>query len=475
MPESKQSISETYADLQKAVKSRKTHPIEWRQSQLRALSQMLEEHHHDFVKALNTDLNRSDFVSEMSELAQLKTSVKDTINKLSEYMKHSGNVGHLMMPMAFFPATGHVVPEPLGLVLIIAPWNYPIVLALHPVIGAIAAGNAVLLKPSEISKSCSNLMARLIVKYLDQDAIRVIEGGVDETTEILKYKFDHIFYTGSTTVGKIIYQAAAKYLTPVTLELGGKSPVLIDDTANLKLAARRILFGKFVNCGQICIAPDYCLVTKNNADSFYEALMETYHQMFPGPLDTDKEFCRIINDAHTKRLVSFLEETDKDELSKRGAVLVGGKFDVEEKFVDITVFKNSHLDSKIMQDEIFGPLLPIVEVNTLDEAIEVVNTKPKPLALYLFAGDQGIIDQVTRQTSSGALSINECIMHFAVEALPFGGVGDSGMGCYHGKSTFETFSHMKTVFCQSDRNIMDPYFRYPPYDDKRKYLMRKFF
>jgi aldehyde dehydrogenase (NAD+) len=474
MSESK-SISETYADLRKTVKSRKTHSMEWREAQLRALSKMLDEHHDDFIAALNTDLKRSEFLSELSELAQLKASVRDTISMLDDYAKPTGRISMLSMPMKFFPATGARVPEPLGLVLIIAPWNYPVLLALHPAVGAIAAGNAVLLKPSEISSATSNLLAKLIPQYLDQETIRVIEGGVEETTEILNHKFDHIFYTGSTTVGRIIYQAAAKHLTPVTLELGGKSPVLVDMTANLKLAARRILFAKFINCGQICIAPDYCIVTKDNASAFYEALKETYNEMFPDSLKTNEEYCRIINDGQTKRLVSFLDEVSDEELSKRGQVLVGGESDVETRYVGITIFQNTQLDSKIMQDEIFGPLLPIVEVDTMDEAIDIVNDREKPLALYLFTSNQLLIEKVTQQTSSGAISINECIMHFAVEDLPFGGVGESGIGCYHGKATFETFSHLKTVFHQSGSNIMDVPFRYPPYTDKKKYLMRKFF
>ena len=472
MAESKKTISDTYADLRMAVKSRKTCSMEWREAQLRSLSRMLEEHHDDFITALNTDLHRSEFLSELSELAQLKASIKDTIAMLPDYTKPSG---HVSMPIKFFPATGHVIPEPLGLVLIISPWNYPILLALHPVVGAIAAGNAVLLKPSEISNACSHLMADLIPKYLDNEAIRVIQGGVEETTEILEYKFDHIFYTGSTTVGKIIYQAAAKHLTPVTLELGGKSPVIVDGNVNLKLASRRILFGKFVNCGQICIAPDYCIVTKDNACAFYEALKETYEELFPDSLKSDKEYSRIINDAQTKRLVSFLNETNKDELAKRGELLFGGESDQQSRYVEISAFRNTSLDSKIMQDEIFGPLLPIVEVDTMDDAIDIINDGQKPLALYLFTLDQTLVDKVTQQTSSGAISINECLMHFAVEDLPFGGVGESGIGCYHGKSTFDTFSHKKTVFHQSGKSVMDPFFKYPPYTERKKYLMRKFF
>ncbi|KAL7477993.1 hypothetical protein ACHAW6_003782 [Cyclotella cf. meneghiniana] len=472
MSNSKQSISETYTDLRQAVKSRKTHSMEWRQAQLRALSEMLDAHHDDFIAALQSDLGRSEFVSELSELAQLKSYVKDTIDMLPNYLKPSG---HVSMPIKFFPASGHVVPEPLGLVLIIAPWNYPIMLALHPLVGAIAAGNAVLVKPSEISSASSKVLATVVPKFLDREAIRVVEGGVDETTEILTFRFDHIFYTGSAAVGRIVYQAAAKHLTPVTLELGGKSPVLVDDTANLRLTARRVLFGKFVNCGQICVAPDYCIVTKKTANEFYEALKETYDEMFPDPLRSNGEYCRIINDAQTARLASFLEETDDEELAKRGKLLVGGDFDTQARFIGISIFQNTSLDANIMKDEIFGPLLPVVEVATMEEAIDIVNDRPKPLALYLFTSNQALVDNVTEQTSSGAISINECLMHFAVEDLPFGGVGQSGLGCCHGKASFDTFSHTKTVFHQSGRSVMDPYFRYPPYNEKKMWLMRKFF
>jgi aldehyde dehydrogenase (NAD+) len=408
---------------------------------------MLDAHHDDFITALNTDLGRSEFVSELSELSQLKSHVQDTIDMLPQYLTPSHRVS---IPLKFFPASGRIHPEPLGLVLVIAPWNYPVMLALHPLVGAIAAGNAVLLKPSEISIASSNLLAKLLPKFLDREAVRVVEGGVEETTELLTYKFDHIFYTGSTAVGRIVYRAAAEHLTPVTLELGGKSPVLVDETANLRLAARRILFGKFVNCGQICVAPDYCVVTKG-------------------------EYCRIVNDGHTARLASFLQETDGEELAKRGELLVGGELDVDSRFVGISIFRNTSLDANIMKDEIFGPLLPIVEVETMEEAIDIVNDRPKPLALYLFTNNQSLVEKVSQQTSSGAISINECLMHFVAEDLPFGGVGDSGLGCYHGKASFDTFSHMKSVFHQSGRSVLDPYFRYPPYSEKKKWLMRKFF
>ena len=436
---------------------------------------MLEEHHDDFAAALNKDLGRSKFLSELSELASLKSSVKDTIGMLRQYVKPTNRLSMFSMPSRFFPATGCVVPEPLGLVLIIAPWNYPVNLALSPLIGAIAAGNAVILKPSEISSASSNVMAELVPKYLDQEAVRVIEGGVEETTKLLDLKFDHIFYTGSTTVGRIVYQAAAKHLTPVTLELGGKSPVLIDETANLKLAARRILFAKFINCGQICIAPDYVLVKKDTAAAFYEAFKETYEELFPESLESTEEYARIISDAQTNRLMSLLDESDAVEVSKRGKILVGGDSDAPKKYIGVTAFQNTTLDAKIMQDEIFGPLLPIIEVESMDEAIDIVNDRQKPLALYLFSSNQALVDKVTQQTSSGAISINECVMHFAVEDLPFGGVGESGMGCYHGKASFETFSHMKPVFHQSGRSVMDAPFRYPPYTDKKKYWLRKFF
>ena len=334
MSESNRNLSETYTGLRQTVKSRRTHSMGWRQAQLRALSDMLNAHHDDFITALNTDLGRSEFVSELSELSQLKSYVKDTIEMLPNYVKPSG---HVSLPIKFFPASGRVIPEPLGLVLIIAPWNYPIMLALHPLVGAIAAGNAVLLKPSEISTASSNLLATVIPKFLDREAIRVVEGGVEETTEILTYKFDHIFYTGSTAVGRIVYQAAAKHLTPVTLELGGKSPVLVDDTANLRLTARRVLFGKFVNCGQICVAPDYCIVTKKTANSFYQALKETFDEMFPDSLRSNSEYCRIINNAQTARLASFLEEIDDEELTKRGKLLVGGEFDADLSSGDVTL------------------------------------------------------------------------------------------------------------------------------------------
>lgn len=464
-------IKQHISELRQAVRSRHTHSLEWRQSQLQAFQSMLEAHQDDFIKALETDLGRSSFISELSELNILKVALKEAIASLPSYVAPT----KVSVPISVFPSSGSIVPEPLGLVLILSPWNYPLVLALHPMIGAISAGNAVILKPSEVSSASSKVLAKAIGNFLDQDAIRVVEGGVAETTELLTHKFDHIFFTGSTTVGRIVYQAAAKNLTPVTLELGGKSPVIIDSTANLRVTARRLLFGLSLNCSQICVAPDYCIVVKEVASDFYHTITEVYAEMFPAPLKSSSDYSRIINTVHTSRLVSFIEESDKEELAKRGEILIGGEFDVEDKYIEPTIFRNTNLDAKIMQDEIFGPLLPVVEVDNVDEAINIVNDRPKPLALYLFSEDQSVVDRVIQQTSSGAVSVNDVLMHFAVESLPFGGVGESGMGCYKGKASFDTFSHKKPILHQSGRSLCDPYFRYPPFDEKKQWIMKKFF
>lgn len=452
-------------------RSRKSMSLDWRVAQLQSLAQLMSEHESDLLQALHLDLGRSDFESQTGELFTCTKAIQEALSCVQTWARPH----KVSLPLQVFPASGTVIPEPLGLVLIISPWNFPISLTLEPLIGALVAGNCVILKPSEVSHHTSALLATLVPEYLDRDAVQVVQGGVAETTELLSYKFDHVFYTGSTDVGRVVYRAAANHLTPVTLELGGKSPVVVDASANLRLAARRILWGKSMNCGQICIAPDYCLVMADVAEAFYEVLATVYAEFFPSPeglAEPDAGYARMVNTRHTERVLALLDVQGK-EAQLRGDILMGGQHDVSKRFIAPTIFKNTQAQAKVMQEEIFGPLLPVLEMPSLEHAVDFINDRPKPLALYMFSTDQKRIDQVIDETSSGGVAINEVILHVGAPNFRFGGVGDSGIGGYHGKFSFDTFSHYKSVMHQSSRDLLDPDFRYPPYTDNKKWWMNK--
>ncbi len=344
----------------------------------------------------------------------------------------------------------------------IGPWNYPIQLLLSPLVGAIAAGNAAVLKPSELAPASAAALAELVPRYLDTACIRVIEGGVPETEELLAERFDYIFFTGSTRVGRIVMEAAAKHLTPVTLELGGKSPCIVARDADMDVAARRIAWGKLVNAGQTCVAPDYVLVDAAAADSLVHRLEAAIRDFYGDDPRQSPDFARIVSPAHHARLCSFFEDGD---------VVVGGAADPDDRYVAPTILRNVRPDAKVMQEEIFGPILPVLTVESVDEAIEFVNAREKPLALYVFTRDKATSRRVVERTSSGGACINDVVAHLGVPDLPFGGVGESGMGAYHGRHGFETFSHRKAVLDKS--TLVDPALRYPPYvENKTKWAKR---
>jgi aldehyde dehydrogenase (NAD+) len=335
------------------------------------------------------------------------------------------------------PARARLVREPLGVVLVISPWNYPLLLSLSPVIGAIAAGNAVVLKPSEIAPATSGALAQLVPVYLDPAAVRVIEGGVEETTALLEQRFDHIFYTGNAVVGRIIMRAAAAHLTPVTLELGGKSPTFVDEGVDLAVTARRIVWGKFTNAGQTCVAPDYVLGTRQVLDALKpfldKAIREFHGEQHPVSVDT---YGRIVNDHHFARLDALLD----DDL-----IVTGGRRDASARYIEPTVLDGVSGEHAVMQEEIFGPILPLVEVADVDAAIDFINDREKPLALYVFTNRAETKRRFVRDTSSGGLNFNVPLAHLSVPGLPFGGVGHSGMGNYHGEASIDVFSHTKPV------------------------------
>ncbi|MFW5925781.1 MAG: aldehyde dehydrogenase family protein [Myxococcota bacterium] len=444
--------------LRKTFRSGKTRPLEWRKQQLHALQRMVEENEQAFVEAIRKDMGRSGFETTLAETGYLIGEVKHTLKNLDKWAKPK----KVKAPMAAQPGKAYVQYEPLGVVLNIAPWNYPLQLALAPAIGAISAGNCVVIKPSEISANTSAAIAQYVPKYLDPEAVRVVEGAVPETQALLEQQWDHIMYTGNGTVARIVMEAAAKHLTPVTLELGGKSPVVVDKDVDLDVAARRIIWGKYFNAGQTCLAPDYVLVHKDMEQPLLDRLRGTIQEFYGENPQKSADYPRIISDRHFERLSGMIEG---------GEVVAGGQTDAKERYIAPTVLKNVKEDAKVMQEEIFGPILPVVSVPDIETAIEKINSRPKPLGLYVFTKDKNVADKVLTYTSSGGACVNESMGHFSCPELPFGGVGPSGMGAYHGRHSFETFSHSKAVL--DKKTWFDPPQRYAPYDDKKLNMIKK--
>lgn len=445
--------------LRATYASGRTRPLAWRRTQLEALRTILTDREADLLEALATDLGKPRLEGWATDIGFVINEIDHTLKHLRRWTKPT----RVRTPLATKPAKARIVREPLGVVLIIAPWNYPVQLALAPLVGAIAAGNAAVLKPSEVAPATSAVLARLLGEHLDPDAFAVVEGAVPETQALLAQRWDHIFYTGNGRVGRVVMEAAAKHLTPVTLELGGKSPVFIDASANLEVAARRIAWGKFLNAGQTCIAPDYVLVARGLEDRFVELVRRSVFDFYGPDPKASPDYARIVNGGHFDRLVGLLES---------GTPVVGGEHDATARFIAPTVLRDVPPESPAMQEEIFGPILPVLTVADAEEAVAFVNGRDKPLALYVFAGDSDVVRTVLDGTSSGGACVNATLFHVAVAGLPFGGVGESGVGAYHGRATFDLFSHEKSILKRSTRP--DPDLAYPPYTDKKERLMRRF-
>ena len=409
-----------------------TRPLRWRLAQLDALSRLLRDHTGRIEQALWDDLHKSPTETRLTETGILQTEIAYTRRRLRGWMRGR----RALLPYTLQPASARLLPEPLGVVLVIAPWNYPVQLLLAPLIGAIAAGNAVVLKPSELAPAVSATLADLIPRYLDPGAVKVVEGGVDETTELLAQRFDHIFYTGNGAVGRIVLRAAAEHLTPVTLELGGKSPAWFDDDAHLDQVARRIAWGKFLNAGQTCVAPDYVMTTPDRVAPLAAAIGRAVTEMHGADPSRSPDYGRVVNARQHARLTAALEKAD---------VLVGGQVDAETLYIAPTVVRASADDETLMTDEIFGPILPIVAMPSVDAAIAHVNAHDKPLALYVFTASARTRRAFVTRTSSGGVAIDAPLIQISAPQLPFGGVGASGMGAYHGRYSFDTFSHVKPV------------------------------
>ena len=451
------AIPATVARLRAAFDAGRTKPLAWRKEQLEQLIRMHDEHRQEFLDALHADFGKPAFEAFASDFAQGKTEAKAALKNLRKWTRPE-RIGTL--PMV---GRGRVIREPLGVVLIISPWNYPMGLLLSPAAGAIAAGNAVALKPSEVTPHTSAALARRIPEYMDPEAIAIVEGGVEETTALLAERFDHIFYTGNGRVAQVVMEAAAKHLTPVTLELGGKSPCIVHEDADVETAARRIAWGKFINAGQTCIAPDYVLVHESKEEALVEAMEKAVRGFYGDDPKQTPDYARIVNGRHHERVAKLLED---------GKPAFGGQVDAEQNYIAPTVLRGVQPDAAIMQEEIFGPVLPVLPIRSVDEAIGIVNERDKPLALYLFTSSAAVEDEVLSRTSSGGACVNGTLMHIMDPRLPFGGVGPSGMGAYHGRFTFETFSHRRSVLTRGTR--FDPSIMYPPYKPTIAKLMQRF-
>ena len=453
-----EAIAPTVSKLQQYFATGKTRAISWRIEQLKQIKKMAIEQESLIMQALKKDLNKCESESWTSEIGYVTGDVDHTIKKIKKWAKPR----KVPTPILAQPGKSYQLPEPLGTVLIIGAWNYPFQLVVSPMIAALAAGNCAVLKPSELAAETSKVLAQIVPQYLDKEAFAVVEGDVPETTELLKQKFDHIMYTGGENVGKIVMKAAAEHLTPVTLELGGKSPCFVSDSANLDVTANRIVWSKWMNAGQTCVAPDYVLVDKKVSAQLIEKLKQKITAFYGQDIQKSPDYGRIISDRHQARISSYLDNQN---------IIFGGSVDNDERYIEPTLILNPDTSSPIMTDEIFGPLLPIIEVDSMSQAVTFVNSRPKPLALYLFNKDASIEDEVMLNTSAGNVCINDGMMFMVNADLPFGGVGNSGMGSYHGQAGFDTFSHLKTVMKRS--YFMDLDVRYPPFSAKKLNMIKR--
>jgi aldehyde dehydrogenase (NAD+) len=451
-------ISSLAADMRKDIYDRGYPDFKIRKERLLALRDCIKKNESAIISALVSDLGKSDFEAYATEVGFILDELRFVLKHFESWL-HPRKV---RTPLTLFPGKSYIFHEPFGAVLIISPWNYPFQLCLSPLIGAFAAGNKIVLKPSEMAGETARMIELIISEVFEEREVCVVQGGIEETQLLLQQKWDHIFFTGSTMVGKIVMKAAAEHLTPVTLELGGKTPLLIDESADLDLAAKRCAWGKFMNAGQTCVAPDYVLVPKKLEMSFLGKMKKHLELFYGVSIKESHDYSRIINKRHLERLRSLIEP---------GQVHFGGEIDEEKKYLAPTILRHVSWSDKIMEEEIFGPILPILTYENLEEVLHKILELPKPLAFYFFSQNIKTQKKVLDLIPFGGGCVNDTVVHLANPNLPFGGVGPSGMGSYHGKKTFETFSHQKSVFIQ--KNWIDLPIRYPPYKGKLRWL--KFF
>jgi aldehyde dehydrogenase (NAD+) len=431
-----------------------TRSAKWREGQLIALRSMMQDRAEDFYAALWTDLRRNRIDADWTDVKYMTSEAGHALAYLRRWMKPLS----VPTPLMLAPSHARVRFDPLGVGLIIGTWNYPVMLALSPLIAAISAGNAAVIKPSEVAAATSEVIARCIPEYLDRGAFSVVLGAVPETTALLEQQWDHIFFTGGTSVAKMVMAAAAKRLTPVVLELGGKNPTIVHSSANLRVAARRIAHGRWVNAGQTCTAPDYVLVFKNVAGAFLGHLKKALLQFYGEDPQKSPDYGRIVSSRHFDRLTGLLASE---------TIYHGGQHDRTDRFIAPTILVNVSPDSPVMQEEIFGPILPVLEVGNIQEVIDFINARPSPLGLYVFSEDPSVTEQILNSTTSGDAAVNDCTLQPILHDLPFGGVGDSGMGKYHGEWGFRAYTNARGVLYHSTK--LDLGVRYPP-SDRNKML-----
>lgn len=436
-----------------------TKSVSFRKEALKKLYSAIVANESTILQALKKDLNKSDFEGYMTEIGMVRDECRHAIRHVSSWAKPM----RVRTPFAQFHSRSYVLKDPYGVALIISPWNYPFQLTIAPLIGAIAAGNCAVIKPSDYTPATSQVIADIISSRFPAEYLTVVQGGRKVNTALLDTHFDYIFFTGSTTVGKLVMEKASRYLTPISLELGGKSPSIIDETADLKIAATRLAWAKFLNAGQTCVAPDYVLIHDSRKEEFIEELRKAIAKAFPQGALKDKEYVHIVNEKQFTRLSAFLNN---------GKTVIGGGTDPAIRCIEPTVLDNINFDSPVMQEEIFGPIFPILTYKNLDEAIQILRKKPKPLALYLFTKSKTNRKKVFSSLSFGGGCVNDAIIHLATSEMGFGGVGESGMGSYHGKKSFDTFSHEKSIV--DKKTWIDLPMRYRPYTKRNYKLIRMF-
>ncbi|NEZ76454.1 aldehyde dehydrogenase [Clostridium botulinum] len=436
-----------------------TKDINFRIEALKKLKHNIKINENNIFKALNIDLNKSEFETFITEIGIVYDEINGAIKNIKKWSKPK----KVKTPITNFLASSYIYNEPYGVALIMSPWNYPFQLIMAPLVGAISAGNCVLLKPSELAIETEKIIVKIIKDTFSDEYIGVITGGIEESTALLKEKFDYIFYTGGINVGKIVMRAAAEHLTPITLELGGKSPCIVDKDANIDLAARRIAWGKFLNAGQTCVAPDYLVVHRNIKEKLISSIENYIIEFFGENSFESEDYPRIINERHFKRLEGYLKE---------GKIVSGGNTDINNLYIEPTIIEGINFENRIMEEEIFGPIFPVIEFEYIDKVIDIVKNNPKPLALYYFSENKEKQEFIIKNISFGGGCINDTIMHLSTSTLPFGGVGSSGIGGYHGRASFDTFSHKKSILKKS--NLIDIKIRYAPFKGKINLAKRLF-
>ena len=444
---SKTGLEELLQKQRAFLATGKTKDVKVRKEYLKKLKKSIKDHEEDIIEALYSDFRKPPFETFSSEIGTVLVELSESIKNVKKWAK----VQRAATPMSHMPGKSRVYPEPYGVVLVISPWNYPFNLAMAPVIGALTAGNTVILKPASASPATSQVMDKILSSVFPEEYVKVLIGDEVKHT-LLDYEYDYIFFTGGPEIGRDVMSKAAKFLTPVTLELGGKSPCIIADDADMTNTANRIVWGKFFNCGQTCVAPDYLIMTDKVKKQLFEEMKKAVKKRFGDNPKASPDFARVISDKHWARL---------EKLLHRGNIVIGGEVDPATRYIAPTVIDNIKPEDPVMQEEIFGPIFPVITVDSMDEAIKFINSRPKPLALYIFTKSRKTAKRFMTETISGGGCVNDTLMHFPNGNLPFGGVGLSGMGSYHGRKSFDTFTHYKGIY--HNVNWIDVPFRYAPY------------